>query len=349
MTDALGFLSLLPPPSQIAHISRTFFLSRPRHRHSSLTDRPSVYTSFYCLNNHFCHKHAYHITHNHNHFAPTAGAPPIRKRKHHSAPVQPFRHLHRNARPQETLGSASKCLAPSRGSSRKEAIVLSPLHEDVESPSKSSYGYGDDAAVAELMEILGTRKNDEQQPAPSDTPARMGHQRKSSVPYLFQGPEGFMPADVPDAPIVVPPRLSGTPFKPTDRRSENDNSYQVPAAPYSGTHTTGHSPVSRARNPLPFNSPFLSRRRAPSPLTVPTAGSASSLQKRDSHAELGLLSPSPEPRAGPYFFHRPPNPIQTRLADLSCAAAGTFVESPHRPRSKSVTDLDGRIRIAFAC
>ncbi|TPX56301.1 hypothetical protein PhCBS80983_g04620 [Powellomyces hirtus] len=242
-----------------------------------------------------------------------------------------------------------KCLAPSRGSSRKEAIVLSPLHEDVESPSKSSYGYGDDAAVAELMEILGTRKNDEQQPAPSDTPASMGHQRKSSVPYLFQGPEGFMPADAPDAPIVVPPRLSGTPFKPTDRRSENDNSYQVPAAPSSGTHTTGHSPVSRARNPLPFNSPFLNRRRAPSPLTVPTAGSASPLQKRDSHAELGLLSPSPEPRAGPYFFHRPPNPIQTRLADLSCAAAGTLVESPHRPRSKSVTDLDGRIRIAFAC
>ncbi|KAI8826771.1 uncharacterized protein EV422DRAFT_511385 [Fimicolochytrium jonesii] len=250
-----------------------------------------------------------------------------------------------------------------RVSIRRYNSPLSPLKENTETDDFYS---GEDAAVAELMEIMGMqplRRNivedddeqeeneeDENNPPPPTKRRPGGHTRKSSVPALFQPhdtdptPTTTLTPQHPSLAILQPPRLASTPFRP------------VPTTP----PPADRSPVSRSKNPLPFNAPFLNRYRAPSPLV------SSPQQQLDftfaTGAELGLLSPSPDHTrvvgngngngngnatgVGPYQQQqRPMNPMVNRMVDIVCANVGGSV----RPRSKSVTDLDGGIRLAFAC
>ncbi|KND03005.1 uncharacterized protein SPPG_02076 [Spizellomyces punctatus DAOM BR117] len=217
---------------------------------------------------------------------------------------------------------------------RKDSLPLSPLIEHVEKGSKSFSFPGDDDAVAELMEIVGLRRPNAPSPVSHlvETPL-LNKRRNSSVPQLFEMEHGQDDSGDTRSPVIEPPRLSETPFKPTARKGY----YDEPLSPCSELRMTDRSPVSRTRNPIPFNSPFLNRRRMASPLAV-----SPTIVRREPGVELGLLSPSPELRT-PFIF-RSTNPVPSRLAEYSCS-----VDVQGRPRSKSVTDLDGRIRMAFAC
>ncbi|TPX58765.1 hypothetical protein SpCBS45565_g07919 [Spizellomyces sp. 'palustris'] len=225
---------------------------------------------------------------------------------------------------------------------RKDSLPLSPLIEHVEKGSKSLFAVpksfsfpGDDDAVAELMEIVGLRRPNRASSPVSHLvePPLLNKRRNSSVPQLFEMENGQDDSRETRSPVIEPPRLSETPFKPTARKGYHDE----PLSPCSELRMTDRSPVSRTKNPIPFNSPFLNRRRMASPLTV-----SPTIARREPGVELGLLSPSPELR--PPFIFRSTNPVPTRLAEYSCS-----FDVQGRPRSKSVTDLDGRIRMAFAC
>ncbi|KAJ3002211.1 hypothetical protein HKX48_002472 [Thoreauomyces humboldtii] len=227
---------------------------------------------------------------------------------------------------------------------------LSPLDEDVESTTTSDHHHpaaasaanatytfpavssvsSDDAAVAELMEILRVHRFPS--PERNAAPSTYVRERKSSVPYLFHPTASTVHSASVNgggSAIVAPPRLAGTPFRP-------DAHALLPPPPPSPASSTPSSPVSRAKNPIPFNSPFTRH--------VASTGSSASGDL------LGLLSPSPEPRPLMFYGARPQNPAHSRIlleGPFACAGDGDrFME---RPRSKSVTDLDGRIRIAFAC
>ncbi|KAI9106107.1 hypothetical protein DFS34DRAFT_682163 [Phlyctochytrium arcticum] len=279
---------------------------------------------------------------------------------------------------------------------------LSPLVENMEKTMYSkSYpqSSGDDDALAELMEIVGTRRSAASSPAASsrkavDYPANFNpnRRRSSTVPDLFptsgNGLQDLL--DKEDASdrtdsdndtneddhstmrrssnILEPPRLATTPFRPTAIRTDMLSSNNDAASGVYGAslRVTQPSPVSRSKNPLPLNSPFLGRRRAgaASPSHSPTymAGrGTAALNSSNNGVELGLLSPSPEPKlyyhsthalhqanAQHPVFYRSVNPIPARLADLVGAYYGA-TDFHARPRSKSVTDLDSRIRMAFAC
>ncbi|KAJ3144560.1 hypothetical protein HDU89_008172 [Geranomyces variabilis] len=244
----------------------------------------------------------------------------------------------------QTVSSTSSSLARPQQlnanlrAARSERVGLSALRENVESLTSHhrSFSFGEDDAVAELMEILGCQPPP---PAPSSgastssSPQQARRTRKSSVPYIFHAdPSAAASASALDMSIAAPPRLASTPFRPS----------------------SPSSPVSRSKNPLPFNSPFMPRsssNRSSSPRTAAAAVAGvlppGAPVRRDSVAELGLLSPSPEPRNVAAMFHRPANnPLQwaSGVASDACSTEGGF-----RARSKSVTDVDGRMRIAFAC
>ncbi|KAJ3186626.1 hypothetical protein HDU85_007446 [Gaertneriomyces sp. JEL0708] len=205
---------------------------------------------------------------------------------------------------------------------------LSPVIEDVQSMGyRHCFQSGEEEAVMELMEIM--RSHRAHAAVPAAVPLPSARKRKSSVPNLFEvGTEDDAEFAEAVVPILEPPRLACTPFKPAAIRIDVT---EVPADDID-FRVIG-SPVSRTKNPVPFNSPFLGRQKTNAHQTALSPR----LCRGESGVELGLLSPSPELKAS--MIVRTSN----RLVDL------VSVPVMHgRPRSKSVTDIDGRIRLAFA-
>ncbi|KAJ3057400.1 hypothetical protein HK097_007579 [Rhizophlyctis rosea] len=173
---------------------------------------------------------------------------------------------------------------------------LTPVNENMEKgEEEDGFGsdYSEDDAYAELLEIVTKPKahvlvNFNSPAIPRDAPPKGHRRRKSSVPSVFFGMESHMErfAAMHGPSVgVEPPRLAKTPFRPKEG--------EMLAPPVADLRLMGSSPVSRAKNPVPFNSPFFNQlqnamhSRPESPHV--------SYNSHQSGVELGLLSPSPSP------------------------------------------------------